>query len=76
MLSLFSEYYRPTDKEFSHLWQDATVVFDTNVLLHLYRYTPRTRIDLLSAMDALQQRIWMPYQVGLEFSRNRAEVII
>lgn len=37
MRDLFSEYYRPTDEEFSRLWQDAIFVFDTNVLL---RYLP------------------------------------
>ena len=75
MSDLFREYYRPSDEEFSRLWQEATFVFDTNVLLHLYRYTPSTRNDLLKVIEALQQRIWIPHQVGLEFSRNRVSVI-
>ncbi len=75
MRDLFREYYRPSDEEFSRLWQKATFVFDTNVLLHLYRYTPSTRNDLLKVIEALQQRIWIPHQVGLEFSRDRVTVI-
>ena len=76
MRDLFREYYRPADEEFSRLWQEATFVFDTNVLLHLYRYTPSTRNDLLKVIEALQQRIWIPHQVGLEFSRKRIDVIV
>jgi hypothetical protein len=75
MRDLFSEYYQPTEKEFACLWKEAVFVFDTNVLLNLYRYSSDTRDDLLSVMEQLQDRIWVPYQVGLEFSRNRGEVI-
>ncbi len=75
MRDLFREYYRPSDEEFSRLWQEATFVFDTNVLLNLYRYTASTRDDLLHIIENLQQRIWLPHQVGLEFSRNRIYVI-
>lgn len=76
MRDLFSEYYRPSNEEFSRLWREATFVFDANALLHLYRYTPGTRFDLLKVIEALQQRIWIPHQVGWEFSRNRAGIII
>ncbi len=75
MRDLFWEYYRPSDEEFSRLWEEAMLVFDTNVLLHLYRYTPGTRNDLIKIIEVLQQRIWLPHQVGLEFSRNRISVI-
>jgi len=73
---LFGEYYRPSDKDFSQLWQDGTFVFDTNVLLHFYRYTPSARDELLSIIESLKDRVWLPHQVGLEFSRDRISVIL
>lgn len=38
MKSKFRGYYKPTDEEFDTLWKNAVFVFDTNVLLNLYRY--------------------------------------
>src|SRR5258708_21463816 len=76
MRDLFSEYYHRSNEEFAHLWRDATFVFDTNVLLNLYRYTASTRDDLLRILEQLQTRIWLPYHVGFEFSRRRESVII
>ncbi len=76
MRDLFWEYYTPSDEYFSHLWQDATFVFDTNVLLHFYRYTSATRDELLRIIESLQDRVWLPHQVGLEFSRSRISVIL
>lgn len=75
MRDLFNHYYPPSDDFFTHLWREATFVFDTNVLLNLYRYTSQTRDDLIRVLEQLQQRIWFPHQVGLEFSRNRISVI-
>lgn len=75
MRDLFSEYYTPSDDTFATLWKEATFIFDTNVLLHLYRYTTQTRNDLLQILEQLQDRIWLPHQVGWEFSKNRLAVI-
>ncbi|WP_433490600.1 PIN-like domain-containing protein [Nocardia grenadensis] len=51
------------------------VVLDTNVLLNLYEYTPAARNELLHALERVQYRLWLPYQVGLEFVRGRHRVV-
>jgi PIN like domain len=71
MRKLFSGYYRPNDEEFSKLWSEAIFIFDTNVLLNLYSYPEEVRDVFLSVLSKLESRLWVPYQVGLEFHRNR-----
>ncbi len=55
---------------------DALIVLDTNVLLDLYRYTAGARAQVLTALRLVQPRLWMPYQVGQEFVRNRRGVVV
>ena len=57
------------------LWETAVFVFYANVLLNLYRYQSSTRDDLIKVLKKLSDRIWIPYHVGLEFGRNRLNVI-
>jgi hypothetical protein len=68
---LFPGYYRPTEIEFKKLWDEATFVFDTNVLLDIYSYPETVRDVFLSVLRKISSRIWIPYQAGLEFHRNR-----
>lgn len=75
MRNLFFEYYRPSQEAFNLIWSDAIFCFDANVLLDVYRYTPATRDQLLSILKTLQDRIWIPFQVGKEFHKNRILVI-
>ncbi len=75
MKDVFYYYYRPTAEEFKALWSEAFFSFDANVLLHTYRYTAETRELLFYLMGRFKDRIWIPHQAGLEFHRNRLEVI-
>ena len=75
MKELFPEFYPPKKEEFKALWADAIFVFDTNVLLSLYRFPPKTQAKLLGALKKLKKRLWIPHQVALEFHRRRIEVI-
>lgn len=50
-------------------------MFDTNILLNLYRYTVGTRDELLSAMQTHQEKLWLPYQVGFEYFNKRLDII-
>jgi predicted nucleic acid-binding protein len=72
------EYYRPSDVEFQALWADALFVFDANVLLNLYRYSPGSSDELLKLIEQLaaQSRVWVPYRVAHEYQRNRIGVIL
>lgn len=75
MRDQFLEYYDPTEDEVSNLWGEAVFIFDTNVLLNLYRYTETTRADFISALEELGDKLILPYQVGYEYHANRAGVI-
>ena len=75
MRSLFPGHYTLTTDQLKSLWDNATFVVDTNFLLNLYRYRVDAREDLFRAIDAIKDRLWIPYQVALEFHRNRLEVI-
>ena len=76
MKELFSEYHKLSEADTKSVWNDSLIVFDTNVLLNLYRYTDSTRNEYIEAIKRYKDRLWMPYQVALEFNRNRASVII
>lgn len=69
------EYLIPSTEEKKNLWDNCVFVFDTNVLLNLYRYTSNTRDTLLAALDNLKERVWLPHQVAFEFAKNRCDVI-
>jgi PIN domain-containing protein len=75
MKDIFKGYYKLDNEAFKVLWEKALFIFDTNVLLNLYRYQSSTRDALLQVMEKLKGRVWIPYHVGLEFQRNRIKVI-
>jgi len=60
MRETFRGYYRPTDDEFSQLWEKCVVILDTNVLLNLYRYPSEARDDLLKVFQQISDRLWIP----------------
>lgn len=63
----FEGYRTPTDEDYRSLLMQGTVVLDTNVLLNLYRYNTRTRTDLVAVLERLEDRLWVPHQVMVEF---------
>ena len=75
MRNAIQEYLNYTNEEKKELWNHATFVFDTNVYLNLYRYTGKTREQLLSALSELKDRLWMPNHVAREFMKNRIGII-
>ncbi|UNK65223.1 PIN domain-containing protein [Pseudomonas simiae] len=75
MKGLFPQYDYSTPADYEETWKTALFVFDTNVLLNLYRYQERTREELFETFDKLADRVWIPHHVALEFQRNRLTVI-
>lgn len=75
MKDLFPQYINFLKVDFAAVWANALFVFDTNVLLNLYRYQSKTRDELLTVLEQLSARIWIPYHAALEFQRNRLTVI-
>ncbi|GAA4855512.1 hypothetical protein GCM10023201_57330 [Actinomycetospora corticicola] len=55
---------------------EGMVVFDTNTLLALYEVGASSRGEILAVLGLLGDRLWLPHQVALEFSRNRRRVVL
>lgn len=75
MKTSFLEYNLLSEQDIKSLWDNAIFVFDTNVLLNLYRYSDDTSNKFIQVILELKARIWLPFQVGLEFNKNRLTVI-
>jgi hypothetical protein len=75
MRSLFPAHFKKSDKEVDALWKNAVFSFDANVLLHLYRYSPESRSELVATIDKIQDRLWLPEQAAYEYLKNRPQVI-
>ncbi len=76
MKKLFPGYYRKTEEELKQIWENGIIMFDTNVLLNLYRYSEATRNTILELIKKLSNQIYLPHQAALEYNRNRYEVIV
>ncbi|MGW0327764.1 PIN-like domain-containing protein [Nocardia sp. NPDC003183] len=57
-------------------FESATIVVDTNVLLDLYRVSSATRREIIDVLSKIQDRLWIPHQVALEYSRNRGSAVV
>jgi hypothetical protein len=75
MKNEFKAFYSPTEEDFSNLWEKAYFVFDTSILLDLYRYQESTTDQLMNVLEHLKDKIHIPYHVAIEYQRNRINVI-
>lgn len=75
MRKQFAEYYELPKECINEIWDNSLIVFDTNVLLNLYRYNDETRNEFIKIIKFYKKRLWIPYQVGLEFHRRREEIM-
>jgi hypothetical protein len=71
----FAGFYPLTKVELDRLWKEGWFVFDTNILLNLYRYGETSRNEWLAVIADIQDRLWTPHQVALEYQRNRRSTI-
>ena len=75
MKAAFPEHFVGEPERQKKLWADCIFVFDTNVLLDLYRFSDSARDALFKVMESLGDRLWIPYQVAYEYFENRLGVI-
>ncbi|KQT17655.1 hypothetical protein ASG31_09695 [Chryseobacterium sp. Leaf404] len=75
MKNIFPGYYKKGDVEIKSMWDNGIIVFDTNVLLNLYRYSDTTRDTIIDLIKKFSHKIILPHQSALEYNRNRYEVI-
>ncbi len=75
MRETFREYYPLSREEHKLIWNKAIIVFDTNVLLNFYRYSPNTFQTFSKILNMLSNKIWIPFQVAEEVHAYRLSVI-
>jgi hypothetical protein len=75
MKNIFPGYCKKSENEIKKIWENGIILFDTNVLLNLYRYSDATRDTILDLISKFSTQIYLPHQAGLEYNRNRYEVI-
>lgn len=71
----FKGYSKYSQNEFKRIWNNGTIVVDTNIILNFYRYSNKTREELYKILDDLKERLWIPYQVAYEYFSNKKNVI-
>lgn len=77
-ISSLLKTHRDFDEEtLDKMWRQATFVFDSNVLLDLYRLPQSAKNELLSVLQSseIKNRIWIGFQGLLEFLNNRHDAI-
>lgn len=77
MKEQFAGFYGPSEKDIDETYKDPKTmfIFDTNILLSLYRCEESTRIQFLDVWENLKDQVWIPFHVCLEYQRNRLIVI-
>lgn len=74
MRELFRAFYPLSDQEKEEAWKEGLIILDTSALLNLYRYPLAARDRLLTVLERLQDRLWLPHQAALEYQRNQPAV--
>lgn len=77
MKNTFKHYIPYTEEEIKSIWTNAIFIFDTNILLNLYRYNIETSNTFIEVLEQLKTNnsLKMPYHIGVEFHENQHQVI-
>jgi hypothetical protein len=77
MKELFPAFKSFTEEDYKLLWEKATFVFDTNVLLDLYRLPVSARTQFISLLgdEKIKNRMWLPFQAAMEVTYNTKTVV-
>lgn len=75
MKTIFPGNFVPAEDHIRSLWENCIFVFDTNILLNLYRYSDSTREEFIRVLNGLKVRLWLPHRAAQEYFENRLTVI-
>lgn len=75
MREIYSAFTPKTPEELKQFWSEADFTFDANVLLDLYNASSSVSEAFFSFVKDHQNRVFLTHQAGLEFYRNRKDVI-
>ena len=72
----FYGFYRePFNKE-NMTSENTIIVFDTNSLLNVFRFTPEASKEYFEIIQSIQDKIYIPYLVALEFHFHKSEALL
>lgn len=72
----FYGFYRePFNKE-NMTSENTIIVFDTNSLLNVFRFTPEASKEYFEIIQSIQDKIYIPYLVALEFHFHKSETLL
>ena len=72
----FYGFYRePFNKE-NMTTENTIIVFDTNSLLNVFRFTPEASKVYFEIIQSVQDKIYIPYLVALEFHFHKSETLL
>lgn len=69
------EYIPLSESKRKKIWEKGIFVLDANVLLNMCRYSKQSSDELIAIIENHKEKLWLPYQVGMEFFNNRIGVI-
>jgi len=72
----FDGWLRDRPLALKEFLEHGLVVLDANVLLDLYEVGTQARNEILGTLRSIKNRLWIPNQVALEFSRRRRQVVL
>lgn len=77
MKNMFKGFYTGNIKENNEVYTDENTifVFDTNVILDLYRNNSETISAIKKSIEQVKDRVFLPYFTALEYQRRRLGVI-
>jgi predicted nucleic acid-binding protein len=67
---LFPWKLKLSEEEFASLWDNAIIVFDTNILCDFFRSSLDSTKEYIRNLEKIKERIWIPHQVAQEFLKN------
>ncbi|QPG28582.1 hypothetical protein IV493_07140 [Pantoea sp. SM3640] len=77
MRNSFNGFYGTPEQTIGNVFksQDTIFIFDTNILLTLYRCEEETRDQFFAIWKKVKEQCWFPHHVCLEYQRNRLTVV-
>ncbi|MDU1912588.1 PIN-like domain-containing protein [Fusobacterium sp.] len=77
LVNTFKNVERYSDEISDEHFKTSKIVFDTNILLDIYLYPEKDRKKIFNLLKRIEikERLFMPYQVLFEFSKNRNKMI-
>lgn len=77
MKNMFKGFYTGNIKENNEVYTDENTifVFDTNVILDLYRNNSETISAIKKSIEQVKDRVFLPYFTALEYQRRRLGVV-